>query len=504
MLWLFLIFILLRLLFWLVAFPNPDEAYYWLWGQHPALSYYDHPPLIAWVGGLATAWLGRSSFTLRLPTFLANLAFFYLIFLCLRHLYGDRARSYFGIVLLAIAASPLYFMFLALAWPDALMITLALLASYWFITFIDVYAEDGQGESWRLYGTAAAIALAILAKYNAIFVPLGFLATVISTPPLRPLLHDRRVYGAVAIAAIAFLPILFWNESNDFQSLRYYLSRSADGSGASFKVGEALGFLALAIVSVSPFYIYGMISRLQSQFQPFTKAQKNGQLTSFYPTVAFWIFALSTGILTLTALVSTALYYWNITAYLLLFPLLPRYFLDTQGQWIRLRLFWAGQMYGLLFAVVFVVHYSLLPISVWLSPDADPDSRMMFGWQTVAAEVQKLQQNTTEPSFLLATDYRTASALAYQLNQKTVTVISDRIDQFDFWYAGDRALQGKNAIILSDTWHPANSTLLAHFAHCSTPRKIVIARWGIWVKDYFLTQGYGFRGGEDGVEKMGR
>lgn len=23
-----------------------DEAYYWMWGQHPALSYFDHPPLM--------------------------------------------------------------------------------------------------------------------------------------------------------------------------------------------------------------------------------------------------------------------------------------------------------------------------------------------------------------------------------------------------------------------------------------------------------------------------
>jgi hypothetical protein len=25
--------------------PIGDEAYYWLWGQHMALSYFDHPPL---------------------------------------------------------------------------------------------------------------------------------------------------------------------------------------------------------------------------------------------------------------------------------------------------------------------------------------------------------------------------------------------------------------------------------------------------------------------------
>ncbi|HVJ64644.1 MAG TPA: hypothetical protein VM901_05265 [Bdellovibrionota bacterium] len=36
---------------WLAAFSgvHPDEAYYWVWSLKPALGYYDHPPMIAWV-----------------------------------------------------------------------------------------------------------------------------------------------------------------------------------------------------------------------------------------------------------------------------------------------------------------------------------------------------------------------------------------------------------------------------------------------------------------------
>src|SRR5215213_10135897 len=32
-----------------------DEAYYWLWSQHLQLSYYDHPPLVAWAIRLSTS-----------------------------------------------------------------------------------------------------------------------------------------------------------------------------------------------------------------------------------------------------------------------------------------------------------------------------------------------------------------------------------------------------------------------------------------------------------------
>src|SRR5215217_3462094 len=31
----------------------PEEAYYWMYAQHPAMSYFDHPPMVAWV-----IWLG--------------------------------------------------------------------------------------------------------------------------------------------------------------------------------------------------------------------------------------------------------------------------------------------------------------------------------------------------------------------------------------------------------------------------------------------------------------
>lgn len=49
-----------------------DEAYYWMWGQHPALSYFDHPGLNAWLIGIADALFGRGVLQLRLwtiPTF---------------------------------------------------------------------------------------------------------------------------------------------------------------------------------------------------------------------------------------------------------------------------------------------------------------------------------------------------------------------------------------------------------------------------------------------------
>ncbi len=485
-LWLpFLIaFILLRLVFWLTAFPNSDEAYYWLWGQHPDWSYYDHPPLNAWVQGLFTATLGRSTFTLRLPALISSVIIFYIYDRIVRYLYRDSIQQRFWFVIRLVAASPLYFLFLGLAWHDHLLILFSLTSSYLLITFLDGYVITSKGETWRLYASALAIGLAILSKYNAVFVLLGFLAAIVVDRRLRPLLRDRRLYLAVGIAAATLTPILIWNLSNDFQSFHYYVDRSIHPINSGIKIGSFIAFVGFSFLVVSPFYWRGFYRSLK---QPNHLIRPD----SVYSVVAFWVFSISTVVLTVISLLSAALYYWNITAYLLLFPLLPSVFMPISN--MKPKPFLGFQIYGLFFATLLVIHYCFLPLSALISKDADPDSRMLYGWQEIAAAV-KQQAADLEPSpLLITTDYRSASALAYQLNDKTVRAISDRVDQFDFWYPSDRPFEGRNAVILSDDLFPVQSSLVAKFDRVSQPVTVPVIRFGVWIKNYYIQKGYGFK-----------
>ncbi|PSB21615.1 4-amino-4-deoxy-L-arabinose transferase [Phormidesmis priestleyi ULC007] len=484
--WLFVIiaFAVLRLVFWLTAFPNPDEAYYWLWGQHLDWSYYDHPPLNAWVQGAFTAVFGRSNFTLRLPNLISSGAIGYTYYRIVHYLYRDKIEQHFWLVIILVLASPLYFLFLGLAWHDHLLITFSLISAYLFITFLDGYVTEQKGESWRLYSSAIAIALAGLCKYNAVFVPLGFLAAMIADRRLRPFLRDRRLYFAIAIASSALIPILVWNLSNDFQSFHYYVDRSIHPVNGGIKLGSCLAFIGVSFFVVSPFYWRGF-------YRSFKQPSHLIRTDSVYPIVAFWMFAVSTIILTVISLISAALYYWNITAYLLLFPLLPACFIRASN--FGSKALSGFQLYGLLFATLLVVHYCALPLSALVSKDADPDSRMLFGWNEVAVVVTQQASELQTSPLLITTDYRSASALAYQLNDKTVRAISDRVDQFDFWYPDDLPFRDKNAVILSDDWFPVQSKLLAKFDRVSPPITVPIIRFGVWIKNYYVQRGYGLK-----------
>ena len=65
--------VLFRLWFSAALPMTGDEAYFVLWGEHPAGGYYDHPPMVGWwLAGLLA--ISRAEWVLRLPALLLPLA----------------------------------------------------------------------------------------------------------------------------------------------------------------------------------------------------------------------------------------------------------------------------------------------------------------------------------------------------------------------------------------------------------------------------------------------
>lgn len=524
--WFLLGLLALRLAFWGATFPNPDEAYYWLWGQHPSFSYYDHPPFHAWVQGAFAAVGGRSTWVLRFPNALSSGLVIVTLYRICRYLYGDDGGDRFWLALLLLAASPLFFLFLAMAWHDHWLVTFALLSGFDFVRFIDGYQGDGRGKFRYLYRAALFLGLAGLCKYNAVFVGLGFLATLLTQKPLRRLFFEPRLYLALGLVALVLSPIAIWNWQNDFYSFRFYGDRTTRDGGLTLNLLQPLVFLLLCGLILGPIQSWSIVwlGRRWRQVRPSLVRP------SLYPVVALWIFGLSSGAFVLLSVVSVAIYYWNILAYPLLLPLLAHQFyrppaadpsatqafehsgdqfnqsrhqaVDSQkaatppGPPLKYpRQMIAAQGLGLLVATVLMVHYAVVPITALFGP-ADHDSAALYGWDAIAAAVTT-QAKSLENPLLLTTDYRSAAALAYQLNTPDVLAISGRIDQSDFWYDIE-ALNGRNALLLGETWHPICPAHLAMFERTDPPQTLEIRRFGRLLQTYFLVTGYDFRAQEIG------
>lgn len=499
------LFLLLRLLFWGVTFPNPDEAYYWLWGQHPGFSYYDHPPFHAWVQGLFAAILGRSKVVLRLPNLISNGLLLVTYFHICRYLYRDRTADAFWLVVLLLVSSPLFFLFLALAWHDHWLVTFSVLSSYAFVRFLDSYLRDGRGHGQWLYGAAVFLGLAGLCKYNAVFVGLSFGVTLVVNRKLRSLLLDPRLYGAAATTLLTLAPILIWNGQHDFVSFQFYAARTAQQPQFHINPFQPVFFWLLCGLILGPLHTWSIGQWIVrwNQRQKASKATEVGQSSSVYGVVALTMFAVSTGSFTLLSLVAPASYYWNILAYPLLLPVLAGLFLPSLGKlsapeahapFHRLRFLTSLLLVGLVAVATLIFHYTVFPLTALSGEMTDGDSAALFGWDAIASQVTSQAATLTNP-VLLTTDYRSASALAYQLNNREVKAISGRRDQFDFWYDA-AAMQGREAVLLGENWHPICPAHLAMFERTDPPQQIQVKRFGIALQTYTLIRGYGFKSGD--------
>jgi 4-amino-4-deoxy-L-arabinose transferase-like glycosyltransferase len=193
-----------------------DEAYFWLWSRQLALGYYDQPPLIAWMIRLGTTVFGDTELGVRAPAVLCTLAIVPL-------LWQVRHPVRLAVGWLAI---PLLSWWTGFSTPDAPLL------GWWAIGLAGALAG---GSGWWVAGVAAGMAFE--SKHTgAALLPLAILGAG------RPEWRDRRVWGAVVVAAALAAPNLWWNAQHDWVTVRFQL-REGLAAGAPPGVLGALGWL---------------------------------------------------------------------------------------------------------------------------------------------------------------------------------------------------------------------------------------------------------------------
>ena len=475
--WFAVIFLaILRLIYWVFAFPNSDEAYYWWWGQNFSFSYYDHPPLFAWLQGLVAQVLPHDFWSLRFLNLISNGVFFYVYWWLVCYLYPAGRKQAWLLLITAVGSAPLYFVMLTLAWHDHLMITLCLAAGTVLVQYLDDYKFKDLVRDQLLYFAVFLLALAVITKYNAVLFCLGIVAMLCGDRQLRQLITWQRAIAVLSIFCLVLVPVLLWNFQHDFPSFRYYLTRSVAGGLWIQRLLEPVGFVVISALMLSPFNCCLLYWVWRSGDWQSLRAK------TIYPQLAIAVFGVSTGILLAVSLISTAYYYWNITAYLLLFPLIPLAWQKYEHSIQQILL--GVIVYGLAFALIFVVNYAIFPVTALFSPSADPDGRMLYGWHKVEGYIHTISDSADQP--LVTTDYRSASAIAYIMPQRKVTALSQRISQFDFQNVGF----SQRFILIWDDWYPLTKWHKAQIAKINWDRVKVlpIYQWGVWLKNYYIAE----------------
>jgi len=443
-----------------IAFAMPpigDEAYYWLWGQRPALSYFDHPPLHAWLLGLVSLLFGWSLFSLRLLTWLTLGGTLWIVWLWSKRLAPDRPGDWFWPAAALYLASPLFLAMTSITFHDHLLILLCLASAHFFLAFAES-AETGPARLGPLYIAAILLGLAVLTKYNAVLFGIGVAVFFFARPALRQTLRSPHPYLAALLAVAMQAPVFWWNLTEGLASYRFHMVERWDGPPGLRPEGLLL-YLLFTVAVVSPFLIGPIARFLTSRPAPGFAARAR--------SLALAVFTVSTAAMLVLSLFVEVFFYWNIVAFLLLPPLL----VGAVGRGWQL---WGHLLYGLVFAVILACNMTALPVAM-LFAHKDWTIASMHGWDEVAGEIAALRAEHPD-TFLATTRYTTAAQLAWALRSTDVTAIAERTDQFDYWFDAE-AHTGRNALIVDD----AQETIAwarTKFARVTEKRALHILRFG--------------------------
>jgi 4-amino-4-deoxy-L-arabinose transferase-like glycosyltransferase len=452
-------FLALKLVLLVAARPFMDETYYWLWGQHLSLSYFDHPPLVGWTQALAS-FLGWNTIGLRAFVLLTLIGDLALLYGFARHIAGAAWRDMFWASAALFLATPIFFGLTNLALPDHLLVFFALAAIYAFTRFRTAY-EAGVPRWHFLYLAAIAVGLATLSKYSGALLAACIFLIVVFTPKLRSLFRSPHLYIAMALTIVMQAPVLIWNLQNDMASFGFIFGgRRITGD---FDWGGVAGFVLGFPLVLSPFLLWPLGRFL---FARDDSGNNFVRLIFWFSTLGFFAASFFTDILI----------HWNAIAYAAVLPFL--------AEWLRSKWLAIGHFaFGGLIALLLAVNYTVMPL-VSTFTYTDQSTSLSYGWDEVVPEVEKALAER-DIGFIATPWYASAGALAFALRDRDVTSLFPGRDAFDYWF-DPAAHAGQNALIVADRKRGLTEAIQSQFKSVRRIKRLNIVINGYVVERYSI------------------
>lgn len=464
-------FLALRLWFDLAVNPMGDESYYWMWGQKLGLSYFDHPPLHAWLLRLVDVLFGWHPFSVRILTWFTLGGTLAIFWHWARRISPEAPQTTFWLTTAIYLAMPVVFLMTTISFQDHLLLFFCLLAMHFFLKFTDRWEEGGR-DFRDLYFGAVALGLAVLTKYNGVFIGLGFGLFVLIRPKMRTLLKTPHLYLAALLAVAMQAPVFYWNITEGFASFRFHLTERLSFDFAHLRTMGPVDVLGVMAGVTSPFFFLALF-RLPWNLtrSPFEERARAMAVTMFV-TALLLMLAIS--------LFINVFFYWNILAYAAVAIIAFRY---LGRRWFLLL----HLCYGLTGASLLTYNFAVKPISLFGYGDRGTPAN--YGWSDVGAAVAA-QSKQHPDAFLAATRYSYAAQLGFALHDPEVTAFNPIRSQYDYWF-DTAAHKGRNALLLADDEFGIGYTS-ALFRKLTLLQQVPVVRDGkpIWRFDIYLAEGF--------------
>ncbi|SEW17047.1 Dolichyl-phosphate-mannose-protein mannosyltransferase [Chitinophaga sp. YR573] len=417
-----LIILLLRLAFIGIMGLMPQDAYYSFYGEHPALSYFDHPPAIAYLLKTFTTIFGKKVFAIKLAdtfiTLLTLLSFYKLAGYFLSPRRTDNALLVFFSTLMVTILS-------LVSTPDVPLLLC------WTLSLLCLYKAIFQHKQvwWILAGIS--MGLTFDSKYTGLLMPAGVVLFLILSNKYRRLLFFPWSWLAVLFFGITISPVIIWNVRNNLASFRFQSSERV--SGFHINVIDFLGVVGHQAAILMPTLLFALCWLLYRIIKKYswriaTIPQEKLFLLCFFVPVFAGFFLLS--------FVTWVKLNWMMPAYITGIILITPYFSKKLIRW------------QLWFALV--VHLSMA-VEILCYPVAVKSDDIWLGWGNMANDVKILQHKYPKDFIFSADDYKTSAVLNFYMNEMVYgqNILGRPALQFDYIGTDLNTLKGRNALFIN-------------------------------------------------------
>jgi 4-amino-4-deoxy-L-arabinose transferase-like glycosyltransferase len=213
-----------------------DEAQYWLWSRTLDLGYFSKPPMIAWVIRLTTSLGGDAEPFVRLASPLFHAVAGLMLFQVGRRLYGPWT---------GLGALVIYQLMPGVAVASAVISTDSLLLGFLSIALLAyVDLPNAKRPLFTAAGLGAALGLAMLSKYAALYAVIGIALHLILDREARKAWSPKTVLATIGAFLIVVAPNLIWNALHGFETVGHTASNANLQSGLTFNLVEMLRLVA--------------------------------------------------------------------------------------------------------------------------------------------------------------------------------------------------------------------------------------------------------------------
>ncbi len=377
-----------------------DEAFYWQEGRHPAWAYSDLPALTAWLARLGVEVFGQHALGLRLPFLLIGAALPWLLARMAGREFGERAGWQAGTLALLL---PLAGSLGLLALPDVPLLLATLLCLDAGLRLLRRVDAPAVGE------LALGLALGGLTHYRFVAViAVGFAGLLMLRDGRRALRHPGP-WVAVAVGALAWLPLLLWNLRNADAGLRFQLvdRHPWHFGGDGFLLG------ALQLLPVTPLLLAAMAWATWRGLREVRPAARYLALCGSGLVLGF----LLLGFFADRERVS---FHWPLPGFVALLPLVPSVLAGWPRGWRIATL--AAAAAGLVLVLGFFLTAS---VPAWREQTAGHRlyPANFAGWNALAEAVRAERAAMPAGTRLLAGNFKIGAELGFLLDDPRIAVL---------------------------------------------------------------------------------